>query len=383
MKILIAPGPFKGSLSAPEAAEAIARGFKNAWPAAELELLPLADGGAGSAAALVAATGGNLFTERVSGPLGEPVEATWGLLGDGQTATVEVAAAAGLALVPPEKRNPLKTTTYGVGQLVCAALDHHAKRIIVGLGDSATVDGGAGLAQALGIRLLDAQGEEIPPGNEGLARLHRVDLSGRDSRLDGVEVLAACDVANPLLGPQGAPQVYGPQKGATPEMIPMLEKNLSRLAETVARDLDREVAEPLGAGAAGGLGAGLAAFLDAKLRSGIELVKEILNFDARLAEADLVLTGEGRVDRQTAFGKAPVGVATSAKRLGKPVICFAGALGPEAEGIYEFGIDALVPLAPGPLTLEEVLSRAAELLEAAAARTARLLKIGLERKAAR
>ena len=389
MRILIAPGPFKGSLSAPQAAEAIARGLRAALPEAELELLPVADGGAGTVAALVAATGGRLFSARVRGPLGAPlgekVEASYGLLGDGETVVIEMAAAAGLGLIPPEQRAPLKATTYGVGELIRAALDHSPKRIIIGLGDSATVDGGAGLAQALGIKLLDAQGREVPPGNEGLARLHRIDLSGRDSRLAAVEVRAACDVENPLLGPEGAARAYGPQKGATPEMVPILEKNLARLAEAIARDLGKEVAKLPGAGAAGGLGAGLVAFLGAELRSGIELVKEVLGFEAKLAAADLVLTGEGRVDQQTSFGKAPVGVAASAKRLKKPVICFAGAIGPGGEGVYAHGIDVLVPIVTGPLAEEEAIARADELLEAAAARVGRLLGLcfRLERRVKR
>ncbi|MCR4403939.1 MAG: glycerate kinase [Candidatus Acetothermia bacterium] len=380
MKVLIAPGPFKGSLSAPQAAEAIARGFKAALPQAELELVPLADGGTGTVAALVAATKGRLLTARVHGPLGEPVEASWGLLGDGTTAVIEMAAAAGLWLVPPGKRNPLKTTTYGVGELVRAALAHSPRRIIIGLGDSATVDGGAGLAQALGVGLLDSRGEAIPRGNEGLARLARLELGGLDSRLKGVEVLAACDVENPLLGPEGAASVYGPQKGATPEMVPLLERNLEHLAGVITRELGREVAALPGAGAAGGLGAGLAAFLGAELRLGIELIKEVLNFEARLADADLVITGEGQVDRQTAFGKAPLGVARSAKRSGKPVICFAGAIGSGAEGVYAQGIDALVPIVPGPISPEEALARAEQLLEEAAARTARLLELAWQRR---
>ncbi|MGQ9476998.1 MAG: glycerate kinase [Candidatus Bipolaricaulia bacterium] len=394
MRILIAPGPFKGSLSAPQAAEAIARGLRAALPEAELELLPVADGGAGTVAALVAATGGRLFSARVRGPLGAPlgekVEASYGLLGDDETVVIEMAAAAGLGLIPPERRDPLRATTYGVGELIRAALDHSPKRIIIGLGDSATVDGGAGLAQALGIKLLDAQGRGVPPGNEGLARLHRIDLSGRDSRLAAVEVLAACDVENPLLGPEGAARVYGPQKGATPEMVSILEGNLARLAEVIAHDLGREVADLPSAGAAGGLGAGLVAFLGAELRSGIELVKEVLGFEAKLAPADLVLTGEGRVDRQSSFGKAPVGVALSAKRSGKPVICFAGALGPGAEEVYAHGINVLVPIVTGPLAAEEAIARADELLEAAAARVGELLKLGsqlnwtrLERRARR
>jgi glycerate kinase len=378
MRVLIAPAPFKGSLSAPQAAEAIARGLREAFPEAELELLPLADGGAGTVAALVAATGGRTFTARVTGPLGEPIEASWGLLGDDETAVIEMAAAAGLGLLPPGMRAPLKATTYGVGELIRAALGHSPRRIIIGLGDSATVDGGAGLAQALGVRLLDSRGEELPPkaGNEGLARLEGLDLSGLEPRLRGVEVLAACDVQNPLLGPEGAARVFGPQKGASPEMVPLLEGNLKRLAEVIARDLGREVADLPGAGAAGGLGAGLAGFLGASLHSGIELIKGVLKFEARLAEADLVVTGEGQVDRQTAFGKAPVGVARSAKRLGKPVICFAGAIGPGAEEVYAHGLDVLVPILPGPLPLEEALARAEELLEAAAARAGRLLKLG-------
>lgn len=376
MRILVAPDSFKGSVSAPEAAEAIARGIRAVFPAAEVVKLPIADGGEGTVDALVTATGGRTEARTVSGPLGEPVRARWGVLGDGATAVIEAAAASGLTLVPPARRDPRVTTTRGTGELVRAALDAGLRRIVLGIGGSATNDGGAGLARALGARLLDADGRDLPEGGAALARLARIDLSGLEPRLAGVELLVACDVDNPLTGPRGASAVFGPQKGATPEAVRALDAALARYAEVARAATGRDVADRPGAGAAGGLGAGLLLFTPARLVPGVELVLEATGFDRLLERAALVFTGEGRTDRQTAMGKAPAGVAAAARRRGVPVICLSGALGEGAEEVLALGVDALLAIAPGPLTLEESMARAPALLEAAAARACRLVCVG-------
>ena len=376
MRILIAPDSFKGSLSALAAAEAMARGVRAVFPEAEVALLPIADGGEGTVAALVAGTGGSLRRLRVQGPLLEPVEAEWGILGDGRTAVLEMAAASGLTLVPPGRRDPLRASTVGTGELLRAALDAGLTRLILGIGGSATSDGGAGMAQALGARFLDAAGRDLAPGGGALAALARIDLAGLDPRLAGVDLLVACDVDNPLTGPRGAAAVYGPQKGATPSMVAELDAALGRLAQVATRATGREVADRPGAGAAGGLGAGLLWFTPARLRPGVEIVLAATGFDDQVRTADLVITGEGRTDAQTAMGKAPVGVAAAAGRWGVPVLCLSGGLGPGADAVLEHGIHALMSIVPGPMALEDCLAGAAGLTEAAAARACRLLKTG-------
>ncbi len=376
LRIIVAPDSFKGSLSALAAAQAMARGIRTVFPEAEVIELPIADGGEGTVEALVAATGGTLHRTAVRGPLGEPVDAAWGLLGDGRTAVVEMAAASGLTLVPEERRDPRLTDTSGTGELVQAALDAGLRRLILGIGGSATNDGGAGFARALGVRFLDAAGRDLPGGGAALARLARVDLAGLDSRLAETELLVACDVDNPLCGPRGASAVYGPQKGATPEVVRELDAALTTYARIARRDTGREVAETPGAGAAGGLGAGLLFFTPAQLRPGVEIVLEAVGFEDQVRGADLVFTGEGRTDAQTAMGKAPVGVAAAAKRQGVPVVCLSGGLGEDADAVLGRGIDALAGLPPGPMSLEACLSAGAPLLEAAAARVCRLLQVG-------
>jgi glycerate kinase len=377
MRVLIAPDSFKGSLSARAAAEAIARGLRTVFPEAELRALPIADGGEGTVEALVTATGGRTHQARVTGPLGEPVEAAWGVLGDGSTAVIETAAASGLSLVPPGRRDPRLTTTRGTGELVRAALDAGLRRLIVGVGGSATNDGGAGLARALGIRFHDAAGRELPEGGAALARLERIDLSGLDSRLLQAEILVACDVDNPLTGPCGASAIYGPQKGATPEAVAELDVALDRFARVAAAATGLDVAGRPGAGAAGGLGAGLLLFTPARLRPGVEIVLQATGFEALLEGASLVVTGEGRTDHQTAMGKAPAGVAAAARRHGVPVICLSGGLGEGAELVLEHGVDALAGVVPEPMTLEAAMQRGEALLEAAAARVGRLLRVGM------
>lgn len=375
-RIIIAPDSFKESLDASQVAKAIAVGVKKALPNVETVEVPLADGGEGLATTLVAATGGKLLEAVVTGPLGEPVTARWGLLGDGRTAVVEMAQASGLPLVPKEKRNPLFTTTYGTGELIREALASGCQRLIVGIGGSATNDGGAGMAQALGVKLLDEDGHDIPWGAVGLERLHRIDMQEIFPRVKEVEILVACDVDNPLCGPRGASAVYGPQKGATPEMIPRLDAALARLADIIARDLGIEVRNLSGAGAAGGLGAGLVAFLGATLRRGIELVMETVNLERILAGgADLVITGEGEINRQTAYGKVPAGVAKVAGKYGIPVVALVGSIGEGAETVYEHGIKAYMSIVPRPVPLSYCLENAATLLTDAAERLIRLLTV--------
>lgn len=380
MRIIVAPDSFKESLTAVEAAAAIANGIRQVLPEAKIEEVPVSDGGEGLVEALVSATGGKMVSCQVTGPLGKKVRASYGLLGgdQGRTAVIEMAAASGLALVPREQRNPLLTTTYGTGELIREALDAGCRRIIVGIGGSATNDGGAGMAQSLGIRLLDDQGKDIPWGGAGLLQLERIDASGLDPRIQECEIVVASDVANPLCGPQGAAHVYGPQKGATPEMVIELDRGLARLAEVVRRDLGVEVLNVPGAGAAGGLGAGLMAFLGAKMRPGIELVLEAVELERKMAGAQLVFTGEGQINFQSAYGKVPVGVAQLAKRRGLPVIAVVGSIGSGAEAVYEKGIDAIVSIMNRPMALEEALVKenATKLLADASARTMMLLKLG-------
>jgi glycerate 2-kinase len=376
MKVVVAPDKFKGSLTAPEAAEAIARGVLAAAPGAAVDRVPMADGGEGTVAALVEATGGTFREAQVSGPLGRPVAARFGMLGDGATAVVEMAAASGLALLEPPEYDPRRTTTRGTGELLLAAIDAGARRVILGIGGSATNDGGAGLAQALGYRLLDGQGGDLGPGGGALRRLDRIDPAGRDPRLQGVEIAVACDVDNPLCGPRGASAVYGPQKGADAGMVRELDQNLARLAAVIARDLGGAVADLPGAGAAGGLGAGLVAFAGGRLGRGIDLVVGAVRLADRLRGADLCLTGEGGLDGSSAFGKTAVGVARLARSLGCPTLALAGTIGPGASAVLEQGIDAYFSLCPGPLTLDEARARAGDLLAAAAEQVVRAFAAG-------
>jgi glycerate 2-kinase len=377
MRVVVAPDSYKGSVTAVGVAEAIERGVRAVFPDAEVVKVPIADGGEGTVDALVVATGGRIEATSVTGPLGEPVRARWGVLGDGETAVIEMAAASGLPLVPMERRDPRVTTTRGTGELVRAALDEGVHKLVVGIGGSATNDGGAGFARALGARFLDAEGRELAEGGAALARLDRIDLAGLDPRLSAAELLVACDVDNPLVGPRGASAVYGPQKGATPAMVRELDAALARYAEVARAATGRDVANEPGAGAAGGLGAGLLLFTPARLRPGVSIVLETTGFDELVAGADLVITGEGRTDFQTAMGKAPVGVAAAAKRRGVPVACLSGGLGQGAEEALARGIDALATVAPGPISLEECVARGAELVEAGAARLCRMVKVGM------
>ena len=333
-------------------------------------------GGDGTLHALVDATGGQVFTSTVTGPLGQPLEARWGVMGDGGTAVIEMALASGLALVPQRRRNPRITTTAGTGDIMKEALERGYTRIIVGLGGSATNDGGAGFATALGARFLDSGGRSLPPGGSALIRLDRIEHSGLHPRLANATVIAATDVTNPLCGPDGASAIFGPQKGANPDMVRELDAALANYARVVSRDMGRDVLDQPGAGAAGGLGAGLMAFAGATLQSGIDMVCEVLNFDEMLRDADLVITGEGRADRSTIFNKAPAGVARHAQAHGVPTLLLAGSLGPGYEELYDHSLAAVICIADRPMSFEQSLSRSAELLENAARNATRLFLAG-------
>ena len=374
MRVVIAPDSYKGSVSAVGVAAALERGVLRVFPQAEVRKIPIADGGEGTVEALVTATGGEMKQARVRGPLGESVEACWGILGDGQTAVIEMAAASGLPLVPPDRRDPRITTTYGTGELIRAALDAGLLRIIIGIGGSATNDGGTGMAQALGAKFLAADGAELSPGGGALARLATIDLSGLDPRLTETEITVACDVDNPLCGQRGASAVFGPQKGATPAMVAELDAALGHFAGCAQAATGRNVAELAGAGAAGGLGAGLLFFTPAKLRPGVEIVLETVKFVDVVKEAAFVITGEGRTDFQTAYGKAPVGVAKVAKQFSVPVFCISGGLGDGADDVLAQGIDATMSICSRPLSLEECMRDGATLIEEAAARLCRILQ---------
>lgn len=375
MKIIIAPDSFKESLSALVVAEQIEEGFREIFPDAEYVKLPMADGGEGTVAALVAATGGRVIEAQVTGPLGEKTAAFYGVTGDGRTAVIEMAAAGGLALVPSALRNPMKTTSYGTGELIRLALDAGLRDLLVGIGGSATNDGGAGMLQALGVRLLDGQGQEVGPGGGCLDQVARIDCSGLDSRLEPCRISVACDVDNSLTGARGASAVFGPQKGASPEMVARLDANLGHFSRLVARDLGVEVADIPGAGAAGGMGAALLAFLGAELRPGIDVVSKVVGLERLLVGAQLLITGEGRIDSQTVFGKTPVGVARMAKRQGVPVIALAGSLSADAAVVYPHGIDALFSVVPGVCSLDDALSGAAQNVRSTARNIAAVIKM--------
>ncbi|GAC1378486.1 MAG: glycerate kinase [Ktedonobacteraceae bacterium] len=376
MRIIIAPQSLKGSLTAAETGQAIAQGVRAVYPEAEIGIVPVADGGEGTVQALVDATGGEMVQQMVTGPLGAAVAAFFGLLGDGRTAAIEMAACAGLPLVPLEQRNPRITTTYGVGELILAALDRGSRHLIIGIGGSATNDGGAGMVQALGASLLTDKGQEIIPGGAALATLSRISVANLDPRIRQCKIEVACDVTNPLCGPSGASAVYGPQKGATPEMVAQLDAALAHYAQIIERDLGRSVKDVPGAGAAGGLGAALMAFLQATLRPGAQIVLEAVRLEERVRNADLVITAEGQIDEQTAYGKSVAAVAGLAKRYRLPVLALAGSLGSNYQSVYSLGVDALAVLPSGPMTLAYAMEHAAALVSDAIERALRILRLG-------
>ncbi|HAT8490792.1 TPA: glycerate kinase [Vibrio vulnificus] len=363
MKIVIAPDSYKESLTAMDVAIAIEKGFKQVLPDAHYVKLPMADGGEGTVQSMVDATGGTIIEHTVIGPLGQNVDGFFGLLGEGKTAVIEMAAASGLHLVSPELRNPLITTTLGTGELIKAALDHGVEHIIVGIGGSATNDGGIGMAQALGIKLLDAHGNALGHGGGELAKLATIDCSQLDSRLAQVRLEVACDVDNPLCGTKGASAVFGPQKGATPEMVTILDENLAHYASIIKQQLGVDVRDMAGAGAAGGMGAALLGLLNAELRPGIEIVMDAVRLDEIVADADLVITGEGRIDSQTIHGKTPIGVARTAKKHGLPVIGIAGCLSADCGVVHEHGLDAVFAVVNRSVDLPTALAEAAENVE--------------------
>lgn len=375
MHIVIAPDSFKESLSAMEVADAIEAGFRQVLPDATYLKLPMADGGEGTVHSLVDATGGRIVPVEVTAPLGNRVAGFLGLLGDGKRAVIEMAAASGLHLVPPERRNPLITTSVGTGELILAALDLGVEQLILGIGGSATNDGGAGMMQALGARLLDGEGAELPPGGGALGRLARIDLSGLDSRLAQLRIEVACDVDNPLCGPQGASAIFGPQKGATPTMVTALDAHLAHYAACMERQCGMAVINRPGAGAAGGMGAALIGLLGATLTPGVDLVIDALGLAEAVAEADLVVTGEGRLDSQSLHGKTPIGVARCAKRYGKPVLAIAGSLSDDYAVVHEHGLDAVFAVVNRPMTLPEALASARSNIELTARNVAALWRL--------
>ena len=371
MRILLAPQEFKGSLTAPEAVAAMRDGVRRVHPDAGIDEAPLADGGPGTVDAVLAAARGRASHLRVDGPLGDPVDARWGRIDNGATAIIEMAAASGLLRLPPERLDPRRASTFGTGELIRAALDAGVRRLLIGVGGSATNDGGAGAASALGARLLDDAGRLLPPGGAALARLARIDSAGLDPRLAQVEIVVLADVRNPLIGPDGASAVYGPQKGADPQAVAELDRALRHFADIVARDLGREIAALPGAGAAGGLAAGLVAFAGARIESGLERVAGAVRLDARLADADLALSGEGSLDRQSAFGKTVAGVAGRAAAAGVPCLAVAGRVRDRRAVLAIPGLLDVEAAAPDDLSDAQAMARAAPLLADA---TERLLR---------
>ncbi len=374
-KIIIASDSFKGAVSSLEICDAIESGIKQVCQEVETIKIPMADGGEGTVDSLIAATRGRLISKVVTGPLGKKVKAKFGILGDNKTAVIEMAEASGLPLVPPEKRNPLKTTTYGTGELIKYAMGKGCERFIIGIGGSATVDGGAGMAQALGAKLIDKKGKEIGFGGGNLSNLFKIDISSMDKRIKACDFEVACDVSNPLCGSKGAAYVYGPQKGATKAQIPKLDEALSHFAGVIRRDIGVKVENLAGAGAAGGLGAGLVAFLGAHLKSGIELVIKASGLEKHIQNADLVITGEGKIDGQTIFGKTPIGVARLAKKYRKPVIAVCGMVDEGYEEVYKNGIDVIVTEFNSPLTTQEQIGQCKKLIQQATANAMRLATI--------
>ncbi|WP_036647836.1 glycerate kinase family protein [Paenibacillus pini] len=372
--VVLAPDSFKESMTAKQVCEAMERGIHLIDPDVTCVHVPMADGGEGTMQSLVDATGGRVYFLKVKGPLGTEVEASYGITGDGETGILEMASASGIELVPANLRNPLLTTTYGTGQLIKGCLDHGVKKLFIGIGGSATNDGGAGVVQALGGKLLDKHGEELGFGGGELDRLASIDLTDLDKRLQTVKVEVACDVTNPLFGEKGASFVFGPQKGATPSMVECLDSNLRHYASIIKSQFNQDIAEMPGAGAAGGLGAGLMVFMNGVLKKGIDLVIEYTGLEDKIEYADMVWTGEGSIDFQTQYGKTPLGVAKIAKKYNKPVVVLAGRIDGQMERLYDQGIDSIFSILPGACTLEEALAKGEENMERTAENVMRLIK---------
>jgi len=373
--IVLAPDSFKESMTAKEVCEAMERGIKKANSSIRCVHVPMADGGEGTMQSLVDATNGKVYSLKVVGPLGNVVEAQYGILGQGEVGILEMASASGIQLVPTDQRNPLLTTTYGTGQLIKACLNHGVKKLLIGIGGSATNDGGAGVIQALGGKLLDEQGNELGFGGGELGKLSSINLKNFDPRLKEVMIEVACDVNNPLCGEKGASNVFGPQKGATQEMIGILDDNLKHYADIIKKQLGKDVTDKPGAGAAGGLGAGLLAFLNGTLKKGIEMVIEYAGLEEKVKDADVVWTGEGSIDFQTQYGKTPLGVAVVAKKHNKPVIALAGRVGEGIDILYESGIDAIFGIMKGVTSMKEALVKGPENIEKTAENIIRLMNL--------
>jgi glycerate 2-kinase len=373
MKIVIAPDSFKGSLTAKEVADAIERGINKVNKNIYIEKVPMADGGEGTVQSLVDATGGKIVSTVVFNPLMEEINSFYGILGDNKTAVIEMSAASGLPLLSNEKKNPLITTTYGTGELFLHALDEGCRNFIIGIGGSATNDGGFGMMKALGIKFLDIKGEDIGFGGGALEKLYSIDISGIDERIKECSIIVACDVDNPLCGPNGASTIFGPQKGATEEMIKILDNNLKLYSKIIEKQLGVSIANISGAGAAGGLGGGLLAFMKAKLKRGIDIVIETTKLEEYIHNADLVITGEGSIDYQTQYGKTPFGVAKVAQKYNVPVIALAGGIGKEANTLYEKGFNSIFSIVDKPMTLDEAIENGDKLLEDASERILRAM----------
>jgi len=372
MKIVIAPDSYKGSLSALEVARAIQRGIDKVDGSIETIIVPMADGGEGTVRSLIDATGGEMIDLKVHDPLFREIDSFYGIMGDGKTAVIEMAAASGLTLLSSEERNPMIATTYGTGELIMDALDMGCRKFIIGIGGSATNDGGCGMAQALGSRFFDKDGNEIGFGGGELSKIHSIDSSGLDERVKFAEFIAACDVVNPLCGKNGASVVYGMQKGASDDEVKILDKGLGHLANIINEQFGIDIKDFPGAGAAGGLGAGIKVFLNGELKRGIDIVTGATNLSEKLNNADLVITGEGRMDFQTAFGKTPFGVAQIAKQKKIPVIAVAGSLGEGYQSLFLKGFDGIFSIIDKPMKIEEAIGNAAELIENTAESVIRL-----------
>lgn len=378
MRIVIAPDSFKGCLNALNAALAMRRGVQRVYPDSVIDMIPMADGGEGTVEAILCAVRGEKIKIDVTDPLGRSIGAAYALVDEGETAIIEMAAASGLTLLSNQERNPRVTSTHGTGILIRNALDRGVKKILLGIGGSATNDGGVGLAVALGVKLLDAQGNELPQGGAALANLVNIDMSGLDPRLAKVQIEVACDVQNPLCGPEGASVVYGPQKGANPEDIRVMDTALQNLGELLSRVAGTNLLELAGGGAAGGLGAGVVGFLGAKLRPGSQMVLEVADADEKIKHADLVLTGEGRTDFQTAYGKVPVGVSALAQKYSVPVLVISGSVEGSPDFLADVGVASCFSVAEGPVTLDEAFLKAEEQLERAVWRILTVWKLGEE-----
>lgn len=376
MNILIAPQSFKGSISALNTAKAISVGVKNVLPGANTIILPVADGGDGTLETLVDVSNGQIKPCKVLNPLGVLIDSNWGGMGDNNTAVIEMAKMSGLALVEHSKRNPMYTTTYGLGETIKDALDQGYRDFIIGIGGSATNDGGVGMAQALGGLFLDSYGKQIPYGSEGLSKLVKIDLNNLDNRIEEAKFLVASDVTNPLLGKLGASTVYGPQKGATKNMIPILEDTMINYVKVAKQSLKLDVSEVPGSGAAGGLGAGLMMFLNAELKSGVDIILDKINFNKYLNNIDLVITGEGQMDYQTVYNKAPYGVALRAKKRDIPVIAISGSLGEDFQNVNDYGIDAVTSISQGAMNLDELTASVSRLIIESTEQVMRFIKVG-------